>query len=262
MLLRMVDEEIEEREERDEVRLTRECRNGDASPMNLSELSIVLPCYNEEENIRDTTQAVLAWMKNTGKSGEVIIVNDGSKDGSAKILEQLSHEHPNVKIVTHEKNKGYGVAVRSGLDAATMPVIGFMDSDGQFKPEDLDTILPKLNEAPFVSGRRLKRADSFVRNMFGKVLGGMNLLFFGLYVRDVNCGLKVFKKEIWPWIRPEHGVEKLFNTEMHLRMKKQGIPWLIIPVNHYPRLKGHPTGADLSVIIRMFKELWELKKKV
>jgi glycosyltransferase involved in cell wall biosynthesis len=230
--------------------------------MSSSALSLVLPCFNEEENIAITAREVLQWMHSTGKTGELIIVNDGSTDSSKLLIEALVKENPMVKLVNLEKNSGYGIAVRSGLDAATQDVIGFMDSDGQFKPEDLDLLLPKLQDAKFVAGRRLHRSDSFVRNCFGKVLGGLNVLVFGLYVRDVNCGMKVFKKEIWKTIRPVHGVEKLFCTELFLRLKRNSIPWIVIPVHHYPRLRGTPTGAKVSVIIRMFKELWGLRVKV
>lgn len=222
-------------------------------------ISLVLPCYNEEANIERTARETSAWFSQSGTEGEIIIVNDGSKDGSSAILERLAKELPRVKIVTHPKNQGYGLAIRSGIDAATQEIVGFMDSDGQFKPHDLELLLPHLQEFAFVTGRRRKRADSFIRNTFGKVLGAMNVIVLQLWVRDVNCGLKVFRREIWPQIRPTRGVEKLFNTEVFLRLKRQGIPWKTVDVPHYPRTAGNPTGAKLYVIVRMFKELWGLR---
>lgn len=225
-------------------------------------LSVVLPCFNEEANIRATAQDVLRWFDQTGQQGEVVVVDDGSTDRSPVILAELAAQDPRVKIVSHAKNGGYGVAVRSGCDAATQDVIAFMDSDGQFKIDDLGKLLPHLEEVPFVTGRRRHRADSFVRRMFGKVLGIMNFLVLGVWVRDVNCGLKAFKRQIWQDIRPDYGVEKLFNTEAFLRMKRKGIPWMQVDVPHYPRTAGNPTGAKLYVIVRMFQELWNLRSKV
>ena len=97
--------------------------------------------------------------------------------------------------------------------------------------------------------------------MFGKVLGAMNILVLGLWVRDVNCGLKLFRRDIWKDIRPTRGVEKLFNTEMFLRLKQKKIPWHQVNVPHYPRRAGTPTGGSVRVIVRMFKELWDLRTK-
>lgn len=225
-------------------------------------LSIVLPCFNEEANIAAAVQDVLQWMDNSHKDGEVIVVNDGSKDRSGEILAELSHKDPRVKVLVHERNQGYGIAVRTGLDAATKENIGFMDSDLQFHAKDIDLLLPHLEHYRFVTGRRRKRADSFMRNAFGKVLGAMNVLIFGLWVRDVNCGMKVMKREVWPTIRPTYGVEKLFNTEVFWRLKRAHIPWATINVPHYPRTAGNPTGGSIRVIIRMFKEMWDLRRKM
>ncbi len=227
--------------------------------MAVSRLSLVLPCYNEEANIERSARETDAWFTHAGLDGEILIVDDGSKDGSPAILERLAKEMRRIRIVTHAKNQGYGLAIRSGIDAATEDVVGFMDSDGQFSPSDLALLLPHLEEFRFVTGRRRRRADSFVRNSFGKVLGLMNLVVLGLWVRDVNCGMKVFRRELWPLIRPTHGVEKLFNTELFLRLKRAGIPWKTVDVPHYPRTAGNPTGAKLYVIVRMFRELWGLR---
>lgn len=222
-------------------------------------LSVVLPCYNEEENIAAAVHDVEQWMKTEKISGDIIVVDDGSKDTSFSILQDLQKKVPNLKIVQHKKNGGYGIAVRSGCDSATTDWIAFMDSDGQFKAKDFNLLLPYTKDFSFVTGRRAHRADSFVRNMFGKVLGGMNVLVLGLWVRDVNCGMKMFTRDVWPTIRPTRGVEKLFNTEMFLRLKRNKIPWKTVNVPHYPRLLGTPTGGSIRVIFRMFKELWDLR---
>lgn len=155
---------------------------------NTMDISVVLPCFNEEENIERTVREVLTWLNEEKIEGKVIVVDDGSSDRSAEILQLLSHEDPRVFIVTHQKNKGYGLAVRSGLDAATTTYISFVDSDGQFHISDLNRLIPHLKEFDFVPGRRRKRADSFVRNVFGKILGVLIFTVFGLWIRDVNCG--------------------------------------------------------------------------
>lgn len=226
------------------------------------DISVVLPCFNEEENIERTAREVLTWFDAEKIAGELVIVNDGSSDSSAKIIESLSHEDHRIILVTHEENQGYGMAVRSGLDAATKTYISFVDSDGQFHISDLNCLIPYLTEYDFVPGRRKKRADPFVRNLFGKVLGVLVFIVFGLWIRDVNCGMKIFSKKIWPTIRPLYGTEKFFNTELYLRAKKKGIAWKQIDVPHYPRMAGSPTGGSGRVIFGMIKELFDLRRKL
>lgn len=222
-------------------------------------LSVVLPCYNEEENIVTAVHDVESWMQQSKIQGEIIVVNDGSTDTSFTVLKKLGKKVPLLRIVNLPKNGGYGIAVRAGCDAATTDLIAFMDSDLQFHAQDLSLLLEHMDTYAFVTGRRAHRADSLLRNVFGKILGGMNVLVLGLWVRDVNCGMKMFRKDIWKTIRPEHGVEKLFNTEMFLHLKRNRIPWLTINVPHYPRIAGSQTGGSIRVIIRMFKELWDLR---
>ena len=222
-------------------------------------LSLVLPCFNEEENIAATVEDVARWMQEHVSDWEIIVVDDGSKDESANILKQLQQQYPQLHVVTHKENQGYGLAIVSGLDTAQKDVIGFMDSDRQFHIEDIAMLLAHIDAFAFVAGRRKKRADTLIRNLFGKILGLMTFLVFGLWLRDVNCGMKVFRREIWPKIRPQYSVEKLFNTELFLNLRHKKIDWKQISVPHYPRIAGTPTGASPRVILRMFWEYWVLR---
>jgi glycosyltransferase involved in cell wall biosynthesis len=223
-------------------------------------LSIVLPCYNEEANIGRTVKEVNAWMEKSGTDGEIIVSDDGSKDRSPQILAELRKTIPRLRVVTRPRNGGYGMAVRDGLDAATTEWIAYMDSDGQFKPEDLEKLMTHSDTYGFITGRRAHRADPFIRNMFGKVLGAVNVVVLGLWVRDVNCGMKMFRKDIWVQVRPTHNVEKLFNTEMFRNLKRKGIPWTTVNVPHYPRTAGTPTGGSIKMVLQTFKELWDLRR--
>lgn len=223
-------------------------------------LSIVLPCFNEELNIGKTVRDTAAWLKTKGTPWEIVVTNDGSRDGTAQILADLEREIPSLVVVTHDVNKGYGAAVRSGCDAATGDVIGFMDSDGQFDPRDFDRLLPLLSGSSFVTGRRRKRADPLMRKMNAKLFGLLSWLVLGIWVRDINCAMKVFTRDTWRRIRPRHSTGALVNAETFYRAKKAGIPWKVIDVPHAPRQFGTQTGANLRVIARMFRELWIVKQ--
>jgi glycosyltransferase involved in cell wall biosynthesis len=224
------------------------------------QLSLVLPCFNEAANIERTALEVLAWLQTSGTEGDVIIVDDGSSDDSPRILRDLSQKDKRIRIVTHATNKGYGEAVKSGCDAARKEWIAFMDSDGQFQIKDLALLLAQSDRYAFVTGRRRKRADPFFRVIFGKLLGLLIFINFGLWLRDVNCGMKLFRKDIWLQIRPTAGREKFFNAEMFLRLKRQSIPWLQVDVPHYPRLRGTPTGGTFAIIVRMMQELRDVRR--
>ncbi|MSR67643.1 glycosyltransferase family 2 protein [Candidatus Peribacteria bacterium] len=222
-------------------------------------LSIVMPAFNEELNIERTVRETKAWLETKKEPWEIVVVNDGSRDGTGGVLETLAREIPELNIVTHEKNRGYGAAVGSGCDAAKGDVIGYMDSDGQFKAKDFDLLLPKLSEASFITGRRRKRADPFIRKLNAKLFGLLSWVVLGIWVRDINCAMKVFTKEVWKQTRPTHSTGALINAEMFTRAQKAGIPWIVVDVPHAKREFGTQTGANLGVILRMFRELWALK---
>ncbi len=222
-------------------------------------LSIVLPCFNEELNIERTVLETKSWLQSKSGAWEIVVVNDGSRDKTDEVLKRLRQDTPNLQTVTHEINRGYGAAVRSGCDAAKGDIIGFMDSDGQFDAHDFNLLLPKLSETSFVTGRRRKRADPLIRKLNAKLFGLLSWLVLGIWVRDINCAMKVFTKETWGMIRPEHSTGALVNAEMFYRAQNAGIRWVVVDVHHAPRKFGLQTGANLSVILRMFKELWEVR---
>ncbi|MDA1209249.1 MAG: glycosyltransferase family 2 protein [bacterium] len=225
-------------------------------------LSIVLPCYNEEANITSVVADCDTWFASSDVDGEIVAVDDGSNDNTAQVLRSIQKHTPRLQIVTHEGNKGYGFAVRSGCDAAKEEYISFMDSDGQFKAKDFEQLLPCLAEYKFVTGKRRKRADPAMRKLNALLYGVLIRFVLGVKVHDINCAMKVFQRDIWQNIRPETGTGALFNGEVFLRLKKKGIEWKQVEVSHYPRTAGIQTGAKPGVILRMFRELLELRKSV
>ncbi len=266
--------------------------------MRRESLTIVLPCFNEEGNIAQTIGAVRAWMVESGRGGEIIVVDDGSTDGTGVILERLQREENSstpspvssphgrgslLRVLTHPQNLGYGAAVRSGCDAATTDLIAFMDSDGQFDSRDFDRLLPYVSlplggrarergsenssplgrGAPFdvVVGRRRRRADPFIRKCNAKFFGLLSWVFLGIWVRDVNCAMKVFRRDVWQRCRPTVATGALFNAEFFYNLKRQGIRWKQVDVSHYPRRSGKQTGANPRVIVRTLRELLLLRRQ-
>lgn len=221
--------------------------------------SIVLPCYNEQENILNTLGDITEWTSGKDFETEIIAVNDGSVDATADMLQKASQKDARIRVLNHPHNRGYGAALVTGLDAAAGDVIGFMDSDGQFKAEDFDLLLPHIDAYPCVIGRRQKRADPVMRSVNALCYGLLVKVVLMVRVRDINCGMKIFRREIWPVIRPEFATGALFNAELLYRMTRARLGWRQINVQHYPRRFGTPTGANPAVILKMFVDLFKLR---
>ncbi len=224
-------------------------------------LSLVLPCFNEEGNIERTVREASAWLHERHLDGEIIVVNDGSKDRTRVVLSLLQAALPVLRVIHHETNRGYGAAILSGCDEAQKEYVAIMDSDGQFRIQDLGLLLPELSQVDFVAGRRQRRADPYLRRITAGLYAWLIRLVLGVRVRDINCGMKVFKRSLWPLIRPKFASGALFYAEMFLRLSEKKIAWKQLATAHYPRLSGTPTGVKLPVILRMFRELWSLKQR-
>lgn len=228
-----------------------------------SSLSIILPCYNEQENIENTIEDVVQFFAEDQIDGEVIVVDDGSTDASLKLTRKMMETYPNVRSVTLGKNCGYGAAVRAGLDAASKDIMGFMDSDRQFHASDFRRLLKEYcRETPFVSGFREQRADSLGRKIYAKCYGMLVRVVLRIHSPDLNCAMKLWKRELWADIRPTIGCGALFNAELHYRLRKCGVEPIFVSVPHYPRIAGTATGGNPLVVLRMFWELLLLRFQI
>ena len=223
-------------------------------------LSVILPCFNERANIALSVADVNAWMNAHDIEGEIIVVDDGSLDGSWDVLQQLGERIPRLMPVRHERNRGYGTAIRTGCDAAKSAITAFMDSDRQFHANDLSRILACLPVVPFVSGIRTRRADPLNRRLNAWLYGRLARIALGVKARDLNCGMKAFRADVWRLVRPQFATGALFNAEMYCRLRTAGLPLKEVTVHHYPRPAGKQTGARLSVILKMFRELFALRR--
>jgi glycosyltransferase involved in cell wall biosynthesis len=225
-------------------------------------LSAVLPAYNEEENIRKTVLLAVSYLEDRLDNYEVIVVNDGSSDKTGEIASELAHSNPKVSLVNHPKNQGYGAALRSGFEKASLDYIFLMDSDGQFDIRELDRFLPFLEDSVALIGYREKRADPFMRILNAWLYHVYIWFIFGLKVRDIDCAFKIFPRAAYESIKPIKSGGALFSVELLIKLIRNGIRIKEIPVSHYPRLFGAQTGANLSVILRMFRECWKLRNDI
>lgn len=232
--------------------------NEGASPVRLDELSVFFPAYNEAQNLTATIEKCLAVLPDIAAEYEVIIVNDGSEDATGEVAETLAHTHPGVSVVTHQVNRGYGAALRSGFQAARYSWIAFTDSDGQFDFRDIRRFLNYVNEADLIVGYRLGRADSPIRRLYTFGWALIARLLLGLDVRDYSCGFKLIKRAVIEAVEPIEGEEKVYQIEMLVKARRKGFRCVEVGVSHHPRVFGQQTGANIKVILRSLKEMVDL----
>ncbi len=218
------------------------------------EISAVMPAYNEEANLEQSVGRMASALKTFTRGFEIIVVDDGSQDGTAAVLERLKAAHPKLRVVRHPANRGYGAAVRSGFDAARFPWIFLMDADNQFDPAEVELLLARAADADIVAGYRKQRRDPLLRRLSAWAFFTMVRLLFGRLVRDVNCAFKLSRRDLIVRMAL-HSEGALINTEMLVLARQLHARVVEVPVHHYPRTAGKQTGANIRVVLRAFAEL-------
>jgi dolichol-phosphate mannosyltransferase len=200
-------------------------------------LSLVIPAYNEEAVIRQAVAEADEALAALGGDYEILVVDDGSRDATAKRVAEIARHNRHVRLLRHEQNRGYGAALRTGFEAARFEHVAFTDADCQFHLADLGGLLSQADRFPVVVGFRVGRQDPVSRRFAS---WGYNVLvrrLLGTRVRDCDCALKVFRKEALMHLLPESG-GFFVNTEMLTRARQLGYGVAEVGVRHRPRLGG------------------------
>jgi glycosyltransferase involved in cell wall biosynthesis len=223
-------------------------------------VSAVLPAYNEVAVIGDVVRRTHAALSAAGLEGfEVIVVDDGSADGTGDAVRALQADLSGVRLLAHDQNRGYGAALRSGFDAARCEATWLLDSDAQFDPADITLLLDAWQPRTMVAGYRAHRSDSLVRRLNHAAFFALVRVLHGRTTRDVNCAFKLFPRETGAGLHAEGAV---ISTELLLRARAAGLKVAEVAIPHYPRTAGTPTGANLRVVLRAFAELPRLRRMV
>ena len=231
------------------------------SPASSVEISAVMPAFNEEGNLEQSVGRMAAALAEQARAFEVIVVDDGSRDGTATLLARLKAIHPSLRVVRHPVNRGYGAALRSGFAAARYPWIFLMDADNQFDPADVAVLLAAATDADIVAGYRQRRRDPLPRRLNAWAFFTLVTILFGRLARDVNCAFKLIRRDLL--VRMElHSEGALINTEVFVLARQLQARVVEVPVQHYPRTSGRQTGANLRVVFRAFSELLAFKAEM
>jgi glycosyltransferase involved in cell wall biosynthesis len=235
------------------------------APDPVERLSYFFPAHNEAENLAPLVAEALATLPGLATTFEIVIVDDGSRDTTGAIADELAAAHPDVvRAVHHPTNLGYGAALRSGFRAARYELVAFTDGDRQFRVADLGRLTARLAEPDrpdVVVGFRIKRADPPIRTAYARAYRFANRVWFGLKVRDVDCACKLFRREALEGVRVESG-GAFFSAELLIKLRARGRSVVEVGVPHHPRTAGSPTGAKPSVIWRAVKDFWSLRLRM
>jgi dolichol-phosphate mannosyltransferase len=217
-------------------------------------LSLVIPAYNEEAGIRRAVAEADEALARLTSAYEVLVVDDGSTDGTAAAVADEARSRPAVRLLRHPANRGYGAALRTGFEAARFERVAFTDADCQFHLDDLSALLPLTDAHPVAAGYRVGRRDPARRRLMS---WGYNLAvraLLGTGVRDVDCALKVFRREALAELLPESS-GFFVNTEMLARARQKGYRVAEAGVRHRPRLRGASKVSVLRDVPRVLAAL-------
>jgi glycosyltransferase involved in cell wall biosynthesis len=222
-------------------------------------LSLVLPAYNEEANLRRFLPRVLGWCRENLPVFEILVVDDGSTDGTAEVVEHFARLDPRLRLLRHPRNLGYGAAVSTGLSSARGELVFLTDADGQFDIRELGRFLRLLDGHDAVLGYRSPRRDPFYRLVLAWGWRQLVRWLLGVKVRDVDCAFKLLRRSSLTGLTLRSRGAAV-SAELLAGMLKKGCRLREEPVSHFPRRNGRATGARPAVILRALGELLAIKR--
>jgi glycosyltransferase involved in cell wall biosynthesis len=209
-------------------------------------LSFFFPAYNDGGTIASLVIRAIQAVSRLTPDYEIIVVNDGSIDSTAEILDELARTYPQLKVVHHSRNRGYGGALRTGFATATKDLIAYTDGDAQYDPTEVELLWNRLTpDADMVNGYKISRADPLHRVIIGRVYHHTVKLLFRLQVRDVDCDFRLMRREIFDRVRLERDTGVIC-LEMMRKIQDAGFRIVETPVHHYHRTHGRSQFFNFS----------------
>ena len=226
------------------------------------EISIVVPVYNERENLVLLDQEITKSIKPLNKSYEVILVDDGSMDGRSELIRALQEKNSAIRLIRFGHNHGQTAAFAAGFNKARGDIIVTMDADLQNSPSDIPLLLTAIKDYDVVCGWRHKRNDPWIKKISSKVANSVRNSLSDESIADTGCSLKAFRRECFKDIKLYNGMHRFFPT----LMKMEGFSVTQVKVGHYPRIHGHSKYNIRNRLFASFKDLlairWMKKRQI
>jgi glycosyltransferase involved in cell wall biosynthesis len=227
----------------------------------LDSISVFFPAYNDWATIASQVVLVSRVLREICDDWEVIVVDDGSRDHTAAVLSELDALVPNLRIVTHERNRGYGGALRSGFQAARKDWIFYTDGDAQYDVSELPLLWEQRHAVDMVNGYKISRSDPLHRIVAGQIYHHLVKLLFRLESRDVDCDFRLIRRRVFDSIELTRDTG-LICVELVTKVEKSGCKVGYVPVHHYHRMHGRSqffnvrrVGQVVLGIARLWYEL-------
>ena len=224
----------------------------------LDSISAFFPAYNDAATIASMVIATLLTLPNVTDDYEVIVVNDGSPDHTGEILEELARIYPQLTVITHEQNMGYGGALRSGFAAATKSWIFYTDGDAQYDPRELPGLVEAVTEdCDVVNGFKIARSDPLHRIIIGRLYHHLVRVLFGFRLRDVDCDYRLMRRAIFERVDLA-STSGTICLEMVKKIQDLGFRFEEVPVHHYHRAHGKSQFFNFPRLIKTAMQLMGL----
>jgi glycosyltransferase involved in cell wall biosynthesis len=226
-----------------------------ASPLGLS---VFFPAYNDSGTIASLVIRALQTASRLTPNYEVIVVNDGSTDSTAQILDALTLVYPKLRIVTHQGNRGYGGALRSGFSSASKEIVFYTDGDAQYDPGEMELLWQSMGPGvDLVNGYKISRSDPWHRIFIGRLYHYIVKFIFGLVVRDVDCDFRMMRRTIFDKVHLEKN-SGVICLEMMKKIQDAGFRIVEVPVHHYHRAYGRSQFFNFPRIYRTAIDVMKL----
>ncbi len=225
---------------------------------NRPSISVFFPAYNDAGTIASLVVLADKTLRELTTDYEVIVVNDGSADHTGDVLAELAPKYPQLRIITHEKNKGYGGALRSGFANSTKDYIFYTDGDAQYDVQELALLVPKMtDDVDVVNGYKISRSDPFHRILIGNIYRYAMKTAFGLRISDVDCDFRLIRRSIFNRVRL-YSNSGTICVEMVKSLQDAGARFAECPVHHFHRAYGKSQFFNFKRLFKTFRDLSKL----
>jgi len=222
-------------------------------------LSIFFPVYNDWGTIGSMVAEAIFTAEKVSDDYEIILVDDGSEEKTQDVLDFLERQFPGVRVVHHEKNRGYGGALRTGFKEAKKEFIFYTDGDAQYDVREMVKLTAAVREdIDVVNGFKIKRSDPFYRVVLGKIYQYSARFLFSLPIKDVDCDFRLMRRSVFDSITLESNSGTIC-VEMIRKISQQGFRFTEVPVSHYFRASGKSEFFNFTRLFRVardFSALW------
>jgi len=221
-------------------------------------LTVFFPAYNDSATIASLVIAAVQTASRLTPDFEVLVVNDGSRDTTAEIADELARVYPQVRVIRHSLNRGYGGALQSGFRSATKEVIFYTDGDAQYDPREMVRLWERMNdEVDLVNGYKISRSDPLHRVIIGRIYHYTVKLLFGLKVRDVDCDFRLIRRRVFDHVRLER-TSGVICLELMKKIQDAGFRITEVPVHHYHRAYGKSQFFNVRRLARTLADVMRL----